>query len=149
MTWVALPLCLWRNFMDSRVLAESARCRAGGVRLSSMANGSRRVLEEVGDLIDVLAHGFRCGAGVALPQCRDDGFMPQDGSAWTALLLQRELARFHEQIVQCGHDTDDHAIARGAREDVVKSRILDDGRSAGSELLALRVEDGLQVGKVL
>ena len=114
-----------------------------------MANGSRRVLEEVGDLIDVLAHGFRCGAGVALPQCRDDSFMSQDGSAWTALLLQRELARFHEQIVQCGHDTDDHAIARGAREDVVKSRVLDDGRSAGFELFALRVEDALQVGKVL
>src|ERR1017187_10760953 len=118
------------------------------LRWSSMANGGRGV-EKVGDLIDVLAHGFRCGAGVALAQCRNDSFMTQDGSAWTALLLHRELARFHEQIVQCGHDADDRAIARGAREDVVKSRVLDDGRSAGFELLALRVEDALQVGKVL
>ncbi len=107
------------------------------------------MLEEVGDLIEVLAHGFRCGAGVAPPQCRDDSFMSQDGSAWTAILLQPELPRFHEQIVQCGHDADDDAVARGAREDVVKSRDLGDGGSAGLELLALRVEDALQVGKVL
>ncbi len=90
------------------------------------------MLEKVGDLIEVLAHGFRCGGGVAPPQCRDDGLVSQDGSARTARLLQPALARFHEQIVQCGHDADDHAIARGAREDVVKGRDLDDGRSTRS-----------------
>ena len=46
-----------------------------------MTDRGRRVLEQVGDLIDVLAHGVRRGIGVALPQRRDDGFMSQDGSA--------------------------------------------------------------------
>src|SRR5664280_46412 len=114
-----------------------------------MTNRGRRVLEAIGDLVEMLAHGFRCGGAVAPPQCRDDRFMSQDGSAWTALLLQPELARFYEQIVQRGHDADDDAIARGAREDVVKSRDLDDGRSAGFQPLALCVEDAFQVGKVL
>ena len=83
------------------------------------------MLEELGDLIDVLAHGFRRGVGVAPPQRRDDGFMSQDGSAGTALLLQRELALFHEQIVQRGHEAHDHAIARGPRQGSVKCRVLD------------------------
>ncbi len=90
------------------------------------------VLEEIGDLIDVLAHGVRGGLGIALPQRGDDGFVSQDRLARTALLLQRELARFHEQIVQRGHDADDDAIARGAREHRVKRRVLDDGRVARS-----------------
>jgi len=107
------------------------------------------VLEKVADLIDVLAHGFRRSVGVAPAQRRDDGFMSHDGSAWTALLLQRELARFHEQVVQRGHDADDHAIARGARHDLVKRGVFDEGRSAGREFFALRVEDAPEVGKVL
>src|ERR1019366_4107637 len=128
--------------MASRTVVRETR--RASLEPRSGSNGGRRLLKKVGDLVDVLAHGFGCGAGVAPPQCRDDSLMSQDGSAWSALLLQRELARFHEEIVQCGHDADDRAISRGAREDVVKSRILDDGRSAGLELSALRVENALQ-----
>lgn len=103
---------------------------------------------EAGDLVDVLAHGLRRSGRVAPPQCRDESFVSQDRSGGPALLLQPQLARLHEQVVQRCHDVDDHAIARGAREDMVKSRDLDDGRSARLELLALRVEDALEVGEV-
>jgi len=74
-------------------------------------------------------------------QGRHHRLVSLDGSHRTALLLQRELARFHQQIVQRRHDADDDAIARGASEDAVKRRVLDDGRAAALELLALRVEN--------
>ncbi len=105
--------------------------------------------ERIGDLIDVLAHGFRRRAGVAPPERRDESLVSQDRPGRTALLLQPALARLREEIVQGGHDVDDHAIARGAREDMVKSGDFDDGRSAGPELLSLRFEDALEVGQVL
>jgi hypothetical protein len=101
------------------------------------------VLENFRDLIDVLAHGFRRAVGIAPAQRCNDGFVSHEGSKWATLLFQRALARFHEQIVQGGHDAEDHAIARRARENLVKGRILSDGRSAGLELPALRVEDAL------
>src|SRR5688572_23082102 len=103
-------------------------------RISSMGGA----VQKIGDLIDVLAHGSRGTIGIALPQRPDDGFMSKHGSAGTTLLFQRELARFHQEVVQGGHDADDHAIARRTGEGFVKRRILNDRGLAGLELLALR-----------
>src|SRR5438093_1758826 len=107
-----------------------------------------RVLQQLGDLIDVVSHGSCRALAVSLAQGRHHGLVSPDGSHRAALLFQRELARFHEQIVQGRHDADDHAIARGASEDAMKRRVLDDGRPAALELLALRVENPLQVGEI-
>ena len=116
---------------------------------SMLARPADRSLEEIGDLIDVLAHGSAAASASRCRKRRNDSLVSLHRSARTPLLLQRELARFHEQIVQRGHDADDHAIARGACERFVKRRVLDDGRLAGLELPALRVENALQVGQVL
>ena len=48
-------------------------------------------IHEFGDLIDVLLHGVRRSARIALPQRRDDGFMSTHGSALAAALIAPAL----------------------------------------------------------
>jgi hypothetical protein len=106
------------------------------------------VLQEVGDLIDVMTHRFCGGICVAPLQRGDDRFVPLHGPTWTSLLLQSQLAGLYEQIVQRRHDADDDAVAGGACKDSMERCVLDDGELTRFELAALRVENPLEVDEI-
>jgi len=111
--------------------------------------GGGRVAQQVSDAIDVLVHGSRGGLGVAPAKRRDHGLVALDRSFGPALLLQRHLARFDEQIVQDLHDSDGDEVACGARDRRMEGGVLGDRRLSAPELAALRQEDPLQVGQIL
>jgi len=93
-----------------RISASSRSSETRGGIAGGRPSGSRvrRVLQQLGDPIDVVSHGSCRALAVSLAQGRHHGLVSPDGSHRAPLLLQRELARFHEQIVQGRHDADDH-----------------------------------------
>ena len=105
--------------------------------------------QEVGDLIDVMTHSFRGSLCIVPLQRSDDRFVPLHRSTRTSLLLQGQLARLHEQIVERRHDADDDAVAGRAGKDSMKRRVFDDGQLTRFELATLRVENPLEVDEIL
>src|SRR5262245_18006281 len=97
---------IWQPRSMSASISRSAVSRWWR-RLSSMFGG---LFEQIGDLIDVRAHRFRRSLGIAAPERFDNRLVSEQRSPGPPLLLQRQLARLDEHIVERRHDVDDDAF---------------------------------------
>ena len=89
---------------------------------------------------------LRPRSGVAAPQRSDHRLVARESSArgrpFCFSVSLRDSTSRSFSVSMMPHDD---AIARGAGEDRVERRVLDDRGSAGLQLAALRVEDALQI----